>query len=132
MQRNIIITAQSVWLVEQGEESAHVVGRSSFGYHMPGDRDYSGPIVNGTPRIGGCLVVKTEQGHVTSGAIERIITDDAASGRQAALAEFDYVAGLAMSLGRSIGFEGISRGPGMTSVEALISDLRRAVTSTGR
>lgn len=77
MKRLVVITSESVWLVEQGEASAHVVGRASFGHHMPNDRDYAGPIASGPDgpviKVGGRLVVHTADGVVTSGAIIRIV-----------------------------------------------------------
>lgn len=73
MERIIVITQESVWLVEHAEESDHVVGRASYGDHMPKWRDYAGPVVNGAPKVGGVMVIQTPGGFVTSGIILRIV-----------------------------------------------------------
>lgn len=60
MARIIAITSESAWLVEQGDMSARVMDRASFGHHMPKDIHYEGPVIAGPDgpvvRVGSRLV----------------------------------------------------------------------------
>lgn len=61
MDRYIVTTNESVWLVEMGEVTGYVIARASFGQHMPNGHDYHGRLLEGPdgaamPKVGHRLV----------------------------------------------------------------------------
>jgi hypothetical protein len=89
VKRIAVITGESVWLVTTDDDglSGNVEARASFGFHMPNEHNYFGPILTGPDglnlREGTRLVFRCQcaashvgwggDGIVTSGAIVRVI-----------------------------------------------------------
>lgn len=88
--RIIVITGESAWLVTTNEEgtTGYVNARASFGFHMPNEHQYEGPILTGDNglnlREGTRLVFRCQcgashtpgwngDGIVTSGVITRVV-----------------------------------------------------------
>lgn len=114
-------TAVSEYRIEREGTYWRVLDRDGVEYRWAGD------IINGTPAIGKRLTVESDfplpaapiYHSMPLTTLERVGGD--------ALQAFEQVAGTIRALGRSIGFEGISRDKGMDSVEAMLDDIGRAI-----